>query len=116
MTFAVGVAAEAVALLLVGPSVDRIGRHNCVSLGQLLGGGACLACAMVRGGTMQAALAAVGKFGCAGGRRGVALRIAAACRFQHARHAAVRGMLSACMHAAALPLPSLPAPLQLPRL
>jgi MFS family permease len=66
MTFAVGVAAEVVALLVVGPSVDRIGRHNCVSLGQLLGGGACLACAMVRGGTTQAALAAVGKFGCAG--------------------------------------------------
>jgi hypothetical protein len=46
--------------------VDRLGRHNIVALGQLLGGGACLACAMVSGGTTQAVLAGIGKFGCSG--------------------------------------------------
>jgi hypothetical protein len=46
--------------------VDRLGRHNIVGLGQLLGGGACLACAMVSGGTTQAVLAGIGKFGCSG--------------------------------------------------
>jgi hypothetical protein len=56
MTFAVGAAAEVLALLVVGAAVDRVGRHNCVSLGQLLSGAACLACAMVQGGATQAAL------------------------------------------------------------
>ncbi len=46
---------------------DRVGRHNIVALGQLLGGGACVACAMVSGGITQAVLAGVGKFGCSGG-------------------------------------------------
>jgi hypothetical protein len=66
MTFAIGAAAEAVAVLVVAPSVDRFGRHNIVSLGQLVGGAACIACANVSGGITQAALAAVGKFGCSG--------------------------------------------------
>lgn len=64
MTFAVGAAAEFAAIAVVGPSVDHVGRHNIVAMGQLLGGAACLACAMVKGGAIQAALAAVGKFGC----------------------------------------------------
>jgi hypothetical protein len=67
LTFAIGVAAEVVALLVVGPTVDRVGRHIIVALGQLLGGAACVACAMVSGGTTQAVLAGVGKFGCSGG-------------------------------------------------
>jgi MFS family permease len=66
MTFAIGVVAEVIALLVVGPTVDRLGRHNIVALGQLLGGGACLACAMVTGGFTQAVLAGIGKFGCSG--------------------------------------------------
>lgn len=66
LTFAIGVVAEVIALLVVGPTVDRLGRHNIVALGQLLGGGACLACAMVTGGTTQAVLAGIGKFGCSG--------------------------------------------------
>lgn len=66
MTFAIGVAAEAFAAIIVAPSVDRFGRHNIVSLGQLVGGAACIACANVSGGKQQAALAAIGKFGCSG--------------------------------------------------
>jgi hypothetical protein len=66
MTFAIGAAAEAVATMVVAPSVDRIGRHNIVAMGNLLGGAACLACANVASGTTQAALSAIGKFGCAG--------------------------------------------------
>jgi len=66
LTFAIGVVAEVVALLVVGPTVDRLGRHNLVALGQLLGGGACVACAMVSDGALQAVLAGVGKFGCSG--------------------------------------------------
>jgi OCT family organic cation transporter-like MFS transporter 4/5 len=53
-------------VLIVAPSVDRFGRHNIVSLGQLVGGAACIACANVGGGITQAALAAIGKFGCSG--------------------------------------------------
>lgn len=66
LTFAIGTVAEVVALLVVGPTVDRLGRHNIVALGQLLGGSACVACAMVSVGAMQAVLAAIGKFGCSG--------------------------------------------------
>lgn len=66
MTFAIGAAAEAVAMMVVAPSVDRLGRHNILSFGQLIGGAACIACANVRGGSTQAALAAIGKFGCSG--------------------------------------------------
>lgn len=65
-TFAMGVAAEVVALLVAGPSVDKLGRHTVVSLGLLLGGGACLACANIRGDLAQAVMAAIGKFGCSG--------------------------------------------------
>jgi OCT family organic cation transporter-like MFS transporter 4/5 len=61
-----GVAAEVVALLVAGPLVDKVGRHNVVSMGLLLGGGACLACANVPGTTVVAVLAAIGKFGCSG--------------------------------------------------
>jgi MFS family permease len=66
MTFAIGAVAETFAVLVVAPSVDRIGRHNIVAIGNLLGGAACLACANVAGGTTQAALSAIGKFGCSG--------------------------------------------------
>lgn len=66
VTFAIGVAAEVCALLLVGPAVDRFGRHNILALGQLLGGGACLACAMVKGGTSQEVLSGIGKLGSSG--------------------------------------------------
>lgn len=69
LTFAIGVAAEVMALMVVGPTVDRFGRHNIVAIGQLVGGGACMACAMVHGGTTQAVLAGVGKFGCSGALR-----------------------------------------------
>jgi MFS family permease len=61
-----GVAAEVVALLVAGPLVDKVGRHNVVSMGLLLGGGTCLACANVPGTTVVAVLAAIGKFGCSG--------------------------------------------------
>ncbi|WIA32316.1 hypothetical protein OEZ86_003156 [Tetradesmus obliquus] len=63
-TFAMGTAAEVVALLVAGPLVDKVGRHTVVSMGLLLGGGACLACANVPGTTVVAVLAAIGKFGC----------------------------------------------------
>jgi len=66
MTFAIGVVAEVIALLVVGPTVDRIGRHNIVAIGQLVGGAACLACAMVNSSVAQAVLAGIGKFGCSG--------------------------------------------------
>ena len=66
MTFAVGVAAEVIALLLVCSSLDRFGRHTVIAFGQLLGGGACVACALVNNGITQAVLAGVGKFGCSG--------------------------------------------------
>jgi MFS family permease len=61
-----GTAAEVVALLVAGPLVDKVGRHTVVSMGLLLGGGACLACANVPGTTVVAVLAAIGKFGCSG--------------------------------------------------
>jgi len=65
-TFAMGTAAEVAAVLVALLLVDRVGRHNVVSIGLLLGGGACLACAVVPGTTVVAALAAIGKFGCSG--------------------------------------------------
>jgi OCT family organic cation transporter-like MFS transporter 4/5 len=61
-----GTAAEVVAVLVALPLVDKVGRHNVVSMGLLLGGGACLACANVPGTTVVAVLAAIGKFGCSG--------------------------------------------------
>jgi OCT family organic cation transporter-like MFS transporter 4/5 len=61
-----GTAAEVVAVLVASLLVDRVGRHTVVSMGLLLGGGACLACANVHGITVVAALAAIGKFGCSG--------------------------------------------------
>jgi OCT family organic cation transporter-like MFS transporter 4/5 len=64
--FAMGTAAEVVAVLVALPLVDRISRHTVVSMGLLLGGGACLACANVPGTTVVAVLAAFGKFGCSG--------------------------------------------------
>jgi hypothetical protein len=66
VTFAIGVAGEVFALLLVGPTVDHVGRHNILAAGQLLGGAACLACALVAAGTSQAVLAGIGKLGCSG--------------------------------------------------
>lgn len=66
VTFAIGVVAEMIALLLVCPTVDRIGRHNLLAFGQLLGGGACIGCALVNDGIAQAILAGIGKFGCSG--------------------------------------------------
>jgi hypothetical protein len=48
------------------PTVDRIGRHNLLAFGQLLGGGACIGCALVNDGTAQAILAGIGKFACSG--------------------------------------------------
>lgn len=66
VTFAIGVVAEMIALLLVCPTVDRVGRHNLLAFGQLLGGGACIGCALVNDGTTQAILAGIGKFGCSG--------------------------------------------------
>jgi MFS family permease len=66
VTFAIGVAGEVVALLLVGPTVDRLGRHNILAAGHLLGGAACVACALVSGGTSQAVLSGIGKLGSSG--------------------------------------------------
>lgn len=65
-TYAIGVASEVVALLIVGSTVDRLGRRNIVAFGQLLGGSACLACAMVNGHIAQAVLAGIGKLGSSG--------------------------------------------------
>eukprot|EP00775_Hariotina_reticulata_P004347 gene4347-4600_t len=73
VTFALGVVAEVVALCVAGPAVDRVGRHNVVSMGLLLGGGACLACALWSDPTAQVVLAAVGKFGCAGAESVIAI-------------------------------------------
>jgi hypothetical protein len=63
VTSAIVITAEAVTLLLMGLAVDRVGRHNTHAFGQLLGGCACLACAMVSGGTSQTVLAGIGKLG-----------------------------------------------------
>lgn len=41
-------------------------RHNTMAAGMLLGGVACIGCAVTPGGAGQAVLAAVGKFGIAG--------------------------------------------------
>lgn len=68
VTFAIGVVAEVIALLLVLPALDRAGRHNRLAFGQLLGGASCLACALATNGTTQAVLAAIGKFGCSVGQ------------------------------------------------
>jgi OCT family organic cation transporter-like MFS transporter 4/5 len=67
ITFAVGVVADMIALLLVCPALDRYGRHNLLAFGQLLGGGACVGAALISGGGItQAVLAGIGKFGCSG--------------------------------------------------
>ena len=66
VTFAIVVAAEVLALLLVAPTVDRLGRHNIVAVGQLLGGVGCLACAMTGGGIMKVVFAGIAKLGCSG--------------------------------------------------
>ncbi len=46
--------------------IERIGRHNSLAAGMLLGGVACLICSFCPPGIGQAIFAAVGKFGCAG--------------------------------------------------
>lgn len=80
VTFALGAAAEVVALLVAGPAVDKIGRHSVVSIGLLLGGAANLACANVTAQTAQAVLSAIGKFGCSGAvSLGCLLTITSAC-------------------------------------
>lgn len=66
VSFTLGTTAELAALLVAGVLVDRVGRHNLVSVSMLLGGAACLACANSTGQTETAVLAAIGKFGISG--------------------------------------------------
>lgn len=67
VTFALNVTGQIVATLLSGFLVDRLGRHNIISLSLLLGGGACLACANTASKTAQIVLATLGQFGATGG-------------------------------------------------
>lgn len=66
MTFTMMAAAELTAMLVSAMLVDRLGRHNIITAGLLLGGAACIGAANALGQqTVQAVLAVVGKFGCA---------------------------------------------------
>lgn len=63
--FSLSTAAELAAIIIAGVLVDRAGRHNILSGGLLLGGAACLGCALApEGAVATAGLAALGKFGC----------------------------------------------------
>lgn len=65
MTFALMAAAELTGMCASAFMVDRLGRHNILTFGLLLGGSACLGCAnAVKAQTVQAVLAIFGKFGC----------------------------------------------------
>lgn len=66
MTFSLMAAAELMAMCASAFLVDRLGRHNIITFGLLLGGAACLGCANAQGQQVaQAVLAVIGKFGCA---------------------------------------------------
>jgi MFS family permease len=62
--YALGAAAEFVALLVAGASLDHYGRRNTIAGGMLTGGAACFACAFATNTKAQAVWAALGKFGC----------------------------------------------------
>jgi len=64
--FLVAAAAEIPSNILAAYLIERIGRHNSLALGMLLGGVACLICSFCPAGILQAMFAGLGKFGCAG--------------------------------------------------
>jgi len=66
VTFMVAAAAEIPSNILAAWMIERVGRHNTMAAGMLLGGLSCLACSFCPPGAGQSILAAVGKFGCAG--------------------------------------------------
>eukprot|EP00775_Hariotina_reticulata_P013901 gene13901-14019_t len=64
VTFTLLTAAELSAQLLAVLVADKAGRHNILSLGLVVGGSACLACATTDSKAAKAVLAMFGKFGC----------------------------------------------------
>lgn len=68
ITFSFITLAEMVAQLSTFFVADKAGRHVIITVGLVLSGTACLACAMTENGNARAVLAVIGKFGCTGGR------------------------------------------------
>uniref|UniRef100_A0A383VW07 Major facilitator superfamily (MFS) profile domain-containing protein n=1 Tax=Tetradesmus obliquus TaxID=3088 RepID=A0A383VW07_TETOB len=66
MSFCIAAIAELPSYLIAAWAIERWGRHNTMASGMLLGGLACIGCAVTPSATGRAALAAVGKFGIAG--------------------------------------------------
>jgi MFS family permease len=66
MVFALGAAAELVAVGVAALMVDRAGRHGTIAAGMLLCGVVSVACAVTHNNALQAAFATLGKFGCSG--------------------------------------------------
>lgn len=66
VTFMIAAIAEFPSYLLGGWLIEKIGRHNTMAAGMLLGGLSCIICAFVPPGIAQSVTAAFGKFGCAG--------------------------------------------------
>eukprot|EP00197_Chlamydomonas_leiostraca_P012629 CAMPEP_0202879236 /NCGR_PEP_ID=MMETSP1391-20130828/33331_1 /ASSEMBLY_ACC=CAM_ASM_000867 /TAXON_ID=1034604 /ORGANISM="Chlamydomonas leiostraca, Strain SAG 11-49" /LENGTH=609 /DNA_ID=CAMNT_0049561553 /DNA_START=103 /DNA_END=1928 /DNA_ORIENTATION=+ len=66
VTFFITSAAELPANAMGAWMIERIGRHNSLAAGILVGGTACLVCSFLPAGGLQAVFAAIGKFGCAG--------------------------------------------------
>ncbi len=65
ITFLLASLAEIPSNVAAAWGIERIGRHNTLAAGMLLGGVACLICSFSKGGA-QAFFAAVGKLGVAG--------------------------------------------------
>eukprot|EP00201_Polytomella_parva_P022882 CAMPEP_0175043076 /NCGR_PEP_ID=MMETSP0052_2-20121109/2958_1 /TAXON_ID=51329 ORGANISM="Polytomella parva, Strain SAG 63-3" /NCGR_SAMPLE_ID=MMETSP0052_2 /ASSEMBLY_ACC=CAM_ASM_000194 /LENGTH=596 /DNA_ID=CAMNT_0016306039 /DNA_START=194 /DNA_END=1981 /DNA_ORIENTATION=+ len=63
-TFCISAAAEFIANVLAAWLIEKIGRHNTMAGGMLLGGLSCVICSIVPAGNGQAILASIGKFGC----------------------------------------------------
>lgn len=71
MVFALGAAAELVAVGVAALMVDRAGRHGTIAAGMLLCGVVSVACTVTHNNALQAAFATLafatlGKFGCSG--------------------------------------------------
>ena len=59
--------------------IDRIGRHNSLAIGILVGGISCLICSFCPPGAAQVFFATAGKFGCAGAFTIAAIFTSGAC-------------------------------------
>jgi MFS family permease len=66
VSFSIAALAELPSYLLAAWLIGRVGRHNTMGAAMLLGGVACVGCALTPAGPRQTVLAALGKFAVAG--------------------------------------------------